>query len=59
MTKLTLKERLQQKKKERAYLKKLEEQDTIDGYDIRISVDWDDWDAYIGNNFIPSSLPGL
>ena len=48
MTKLTLKERLQQKKKERAYLKKLEEQDTIDGYDIRVSVDWDDWDAYIG-----------
>ena len=50
MTKLTLKERLEQKKKERAYLKKLEECDTVDGYDIRVSVDWDDWDAYIGEN---------
>ena len=50
MTKLTLKERLEQKKKERAYLKKLEACDTVDGYDIRVSVDWDDWDAYIGEN---------
>ena len=48
MTKLTLKERLVQKKKERAYLKKLEELDSVDGYDIRVSVDLDDWDAYIG-----------
>ena len=39
MAKLTLKERLEQKKKERAYLKKLEEQDGVDGYDIRKSVD--------------------
>ena len=39
MAKLTLKERLEQKKKERAYLKKLEEQDAVDGYDIRKSVD--------------------